>query len=161
MHAPPADPRIAHVWKDAVNPQAAYTIYRRAAARIPDLEDPARAVELFEGIDEALTLGVSSGYLLKLLALVEEWNDMCLIAEVSSTAYDRGMDPEYVSAVYLLDYAYDDWKTLSERLAEVYDAGVPAAYAAQVASRGLRVAEVVAAWQAGIAAEYVSATVGA
>lgn len=159
MHAPPADPRIAHVWKDAVNPQATYTIYRRAAARIPGLEDPARAVELFEGIDEALTLGVSSEYLSKLLALADEWKDMCLIAEVSPVAYERGMDPKYVSAVYLLDYAYDDWKTLSERLAIMHDAGVPADYASQVTSRKLYVSDIAAAWKAGIAAEYVSAIV--
>lgn len=157
MREPEVDPRISHIWADAANFDAAYPLYLKAVKRVPALEDIARAVELFEAIDEAISLGASSEYLSKLLALADEWNDMCLIAEVSPTAYGRGMAPEYVHAVYLLDYAYDDWKTLSERLAIMHDAGVPADYAAQATSRKLYVSDIAAAWEAGIAAEYVSA----
>ena len=161
MQEPEVDPRISHIWADAANFDIAYPVYQTAIASVPALEDIARAVELFEAIDEAISLGASSEYLSKLLALADEWNDMCLIIEVSPIAYGRGMAPEYVHAVYLLDYAYDDWKTLSERLAIMHDAGVPADYAAQATSRKLYVSDIAAAWKAGIAAEYVGAVVEA
>lgn len=154
------DERISHIRADAEDFEAAYPIYQRAIENLPTAVSAGYAVELFQSIDYALGRGVTGEYLYSLLGLVEGWNDTCLILEVAPTAYDRGMDPSYVSSVYLLDYAFDDWKTLSERLAELHDAGVPAQYAVSVASGELYVGDITAAWKTGIAAEYVASVRG-
>lgn len=149
---------IKEVWGDTPGFQAAFPVYQAAVAHLRGMNsvNPAEASSLFADIDKALADGVDSGYLLSLLTLTDKWNDMCLMAEVAPTAYENGMAREYVAAVYLLDYAFDDWKTLSERLAELHNGDVPAEYAAQVASQFTYVSDIVAAWKAGIAPEYVS-----
>lgn len=134
-------------------PESAYRVYESLVRSAPDYRIAAYAVSLFESIDAALTDNVPEDYLQSLLALVDGWNDMCLILDVAATAYSRGMDPTYVQAVYLLDFAYDS-ATLDERLTRLHVAGVPAEYAVSTASGHLCCADIVAAWEAGLAPEY-------
>jgi hypothetical protein len=154
------DARIAHVWDDMDHPAEAWALVAAADKRFAYSLGMAEAVSLFEAIDTALAAAVPQSYLALLLETTDDWNGAGLIAEVAASAYSYKMDPEYVQAVYLLEYRFDDWKTLSERLVELYLGGVPAEYAKQTASGSLYVADITAAWQAGIASEYVAPMVG-